>query len=80
MQFEFLLKIWVNLDIATSGISGTKDPILGAQPEEGGQFVVRTQDRNDPVIFDEVPRLVETRGSVYCFIPSLGGIKFLSTV
>ena len=78
MQFEFLQKVWANMDIATAGIRGTKDPITGAQPEHGGQFVIRTQDRNDPVIFDEVPRLVITRGSVYCFIPSISSMKYLS--
>lgn len=78
MQFEFLQKIWANLDIATTGIRGTRDPLIGAQPEEGGQFVIRTKDRSDPVIFDEVPRLVITRGSVYCFLPSISALKFLA--
>lgn len=80
MQFEFLQKIWANQDISTTGIRGTRDPIIGAQPEHGGQFVIRTQDRSDPIIFDEVPRLVVTRGSSYCFIPSMTGLKFLASL
>jgi len=78
MQFEFLQKIWANLDIATSGIRGTRDPVIGAQPAIGGQFIIRTKDFRDPIIFDDVPRMVVTRGSVYCLIPSVTGLKFLS--
>lgn len=78
MQFEFLQKVWANQDIATTGIRGTRDPIIGAQPARGGQLVIRTQDRTDPIIFDAVPRLVITRGSAYCFIPSLTGLRFLA--
>lgn len=80
MQFEFLQKIWANMDFATTGLRGTRDPIIGAHPEHGGQFVIRTENRADPIIFDAVPRLVVTRGSAYCFLPSITGLRFLSRV
>jgi deferrochelatase/peroxidase EfeB len=78
MQFEFLQKTWANTDIATSGINGTTDPIIGAQKPEGGQFVIRTNDRYDPVVLADLPRLVVTKGSLYCFIPSITGISYLA--
>jgi deferrochelatase/peroxidase EfeB len=78
MQFEFLLSTWVNLDFSTTGIRGTREPILGAQPEYGGQFVLRTSDAQDPIVFDNLPRLVTTRGSVYCFLPGVAGLRFLA--
>jgi len=78
MQFEFLLSTWANLDFSTAGIRGTRDSILGAQPEYGGQFVLRTSDGRDPIIFDNLPRMVTTRGSVYCLIPGVGGLRFLA--
>jgi len=90
LQFEFLLKIWANMDIATAGIRGTRDPIIGAQDwlgaecpsdahgEWAGQYVIRTDDLRDPIVLDDLPRFVRTRGSVYCLLPSVTAIKYLA--
>jgi deferrochelatase/peroxidase EfeB len=78
MQYEFLMGTWANGDFSTSGLRGTRDPILGAQPEEGGQFVIRTEDVRDPIVVDDMPRLVTTRGSLYCFLPGLNGLRFIA--
>lgn len=80
MQFEFLQTTWVNMDISTTGIRGTREPVLGAQPDYGGQFVMRTSDTRDPIVMDNVPRLVRTRGSVYCLIPAIGGLRFIAGI
>ena len=80
MQFEFMQGIWANEDIATAGLLGTRDPILGAQPPEKGKFVIRTNDSRDPIEFGVVPRLVTTRGSVYCLLPGIGGLRFLAAL
>jgi deferrochelatase/peroxidase EfeB len=80
LQFEFLLQVWANMDMATTGIRGTRDPILGAQPEHGGQFVLRTDSRNDPVIFNTVPRWITTHGSLYVFMPGFAGLRFLGSL
>lgn len=79
-QFEFIQRVWVNEDIATSGLRGTRDPFLGAQPATGGRFVVRCTDTRDPVVLDDLPRLVQTRGSLYCFLPGMGGLRFLASL
>jgi deferrochelatase/peroxidase EfeB len=80
MQFEFMLSTWVNADFSTTGIRGTREPLLGAQPEYGGQFVLRTNDARDPIVFDNLPRLIQTRGSVYCLLPGIGGLRFLAGI
>ena len=78
MQFEFLLGTWANMDLSAVGLRGTRDPILGANPPEGGQLVIRTADSRNPIIVSDLPRLVTTRGSVYCMIPGIGGLRFLA--
>lgn len=79
LQYEFLLRVWANLDLATHGLRGTRDPLLGAQPEGGGRFVLRTEDARDPIVMTDMPQLVQTRGSVYCLIPGIGGLRHLSS-
>jgi deferrochelatase/peroxidase EfeB len=79
MQYEFIQRVWANEDIATHGLRGTRDPIIGAQPPLGGQFVLRTDDSRDPIVISGLRRLVQTRGSVYLFIPGIGGLRYLSS-
>ena len=80
MQFEFLQGVWANEDLSTSGLHGTRDPILGAQPPEGGKFVIRTADSRDPVTLDDLPRLVNTRGRVYTMLPGMAALRFLASM
>jgi deferrochelatase/peroxidase EfeB len=80
LQYEFLLRAWANEDLATHGLRGTRDPIIGAQPQGGGDFTVRTADGRDPIVMTGLPRLVQTQGSVYCFIPGIGGLRYLSAL
>jgi deferrochelatase/peroxidase EfeB len=78
MQYEFILRVWANEDISTHGLRNTRDPIIGAQGPTGGQFVMRTDDSRDPIVWSGLPELVQTRGSVYVFIPGIGGLRRLS--
>jgi deferrochelatase/peroxidase EfeB len=80
LQYEFILRVWANEDIATHGLRGTRDPLIGAQPDIGGQFVVRTDDSRDPIVLTGLPRLVQTRGSVYVLIPGIGGLRHISSL
>jgi deferrochelatase/peroxidase EfeB len=80
MQYEFIVRVWANEDIATHGLRGTRDPLIGAQPEIGGQFVLRTDDSRDPIVVSGLKRLVQTRGSVYLLIPGIGGLRYLSSL
>jgi len=79
MQFEFILRVWANEDISTHGLRGTRDPLIGAQPPDGGEFVIRTDDSRDPIVFNGLPRLTFTRGSVYVLIPGIGGLRHLAS-
>lgn len=70
-QFEFIQRHWGFGDRAASGIRGTRDPFLGADgpvriPHADGTLTVNT------------PRLVETRGSLYLFVPGLAGLGRLA--
>jgi deferrochelatase/peroxidase EfeB len=80
LQYEFILRVWANEDLATHGLRGTRDPLIGHQPDEGGQFVVRTDDGRDPIVLTGLPTLVQTKGSVYCFIPGIGGLRYLASL
>jgi deferrochelatase/peroxidase EfeB len=80
MQFEFIQGIWANMDFSTTGLIGTRDFVLGSQPEEGGQFVIRTDDGRDPIVLDNLTRFIDTRGSLYCLMPGIGGLRFLSGI
>ena len=80
LQYEFILRVWVNEDLSTHGLRGTRDPILGAQPAGGGKFVVRTDDSRDPIVMTGLPTLVETAGSVYCLVPGTGGLRYLAAL
>ncbi len=80
LQYEFILRVWANADLATHGLRGTRDPLIGAQPPTGGQFVLRTDDSRDPIVLTGLPTLVRTRGSVYCLVPGIGGLHYLASV
>ena len=77
MQFEFLQSVWGNGDIMTAGLRDTRDPITGAQPEDGGKFTIRTNDTRDPITL-HLPRFVTTKGRAYVFVPGIGGLRYLS--
>jgi deferrochelatase/peroxidase EfeB len=78
MQYEFLMRDWVNLDIETRGIQDTRDPILGAQPSKGGKYVIPTGHGSNPIELS-VPRFVTTRGSMYTLLPGVGGLRFIAS-
>ena len=76
-QFEFMLATWANSDFSTTGMRGTRDPIIGAQPPSGGAFIIRTEDGRDPIVLTGLPKWTSTKGSLYCFLPGVGGLRYL---
>ena len=81
-QFEFLLRQWAQGDAATVGIRGELDPLLGTPSvgldgtEPDAKFSIpRPGGQGDIVL--TLPRLVSTIGSVYLFMPGLGGVRRL---
>jgi deferrochelatase/peroxidase EfeB len=79
MQFEFIQRVWANEDISTAGLRGTREPFIGSQPDGGGKFTIRTSDARDPIVLNGMPNLVTTRGSVYCLLPGIGGLRHLAS-
>jgi deferrochelatase/peroxidase EfeB len=79
MQWEFIQRVWVHEDIATSGIRGTREPVIATQPGTGGRFTIRTTDARDPIVLSGLPTLVHTRGSAYCLLPGIGGLRHIAS-
>ena len=75
-QFEFLMKHWAN-DGGFAGVGQTKDPILGANNPEDSKFVIPVAGEK-PVVLRGFSRFVRTRGSAYCFLPSVTALKYLA--
>ena len=78
LQYEFVLRVWANQDLGGVGLRGTREPFVGAQPDSGGVFRVPMAGRSDPLLLSGLPTLTRTRGSVYCLMPGLGGIRELA--
>jgi hypothetical protein len=70
--------VWVNQDIATSGLRDTREPIVGTQPDSGGQFRIPGSGGHGPTVLRNLPNLVTTRGSVYCLLPGIRGLRYLA--
>jgi deferrochelatase/peroxidase EfeB len=79
-HFEFIQRAWVNSDFATSGIRGTREPIMGAQPGGGGTFRIHVNGGSRPTTLNGLPTLVRTRGGAYCLLPGIGGLRHLASL
>jgi len=79
LQYEFVLRVWANQDSGAPGLRGTREPIVGDQPDHGGQFLIPVKDARRALVLSGLPTLTRTRGSVYCMMPGLGGLRYLST-
>ena len=75
-QFEFLMQQWANTDSSASGIEDTQDPIIGSQTM-GGLCRIAQPNGAAPVAF-KLPRLVNTKGSVYMLMPGINGLRWLA--
>lgn len=84
-QYEFILRQWAQGDRAAHGLVGQQDPIIGAQTsiDDAGQMTGEfriPRDGGNPQIVIDLPRLVKTVGSVYLFMPGLGGLRHLAGI
>ena len=73
-----MLRVWGNQDLGAAGLRGTREPFIGAQPDAGGVFRVPMDGRADPLLLSGLPNLTRTRGSLYCLLPGIGGIRTLA--
>lgn len=76
-QFEFILREWINGDLAASGIRGTQDPIVGSGTL-GGKVVLPGIGHGGSALELHVPRLTQTRGSLYLFVPGIAALRAMA--
>lgn len=75
-QFEFILRHWINGDLAASGIRGTQDPIVGSGSIGGTVWLPGINEDGSPLKL-HVGRLTETRASLYLLMPGIAVLRSL---
>ncbi|WP_218508865.1 hypothetical protein [Variovorax sp. dw_308] len=74
-QFEAIQYDWINLGLQDPRITGSNDPMLGANEGDAGWFDVPTA--KGTIRLRGVPRLVRTRGGAYTFLPSISALRWI---
>jgi Dyp-type peroxidase family len=77
-QFEFLMSEWVNGD--SFGLLGDRDPLAGNNDSGPRRLRIPVADRPKPLVLNGLTRFLTTRGSAYCFLPSLTALRYLASV
>jgi hypothetical protein len=78
-QFEALSCDWLNLGLQDPRITGSNDPLLGANDPRTSWFDIPL--RSGSIIrLEGLPRFVQTRGGAYTFLPSMAAIQYLATL
>ena len=76
-QFEAIMCDWINLGLHDPDVTGTNDPLIGANTQETSWFDM-SLDGGGSIRLRGFPRFVTTRGGAYTFLPSLTAINYLS--
>ena len=84
-QFEAVVCDWLNLGLNSPEITGSNDPLLGANTPETSWFDLNlwqddTRDKMEKHRIHGLPRFVTTRGGAYTFLPTVTGIRYLSSL
>lgn len=75
-QFEFLMREWINDGTFAPGLGTTRDPLAGDNDPADSKFIIPTEAGTKVV--SGFSRFVTTRGSAYCFLPSLTALRYLA--
>jgi deferrochelatase/peroxidase EfeB len=78
-QFEAMSCDWLNLGLQDPRITGSNDPIAGANDPHTGWFDLPLKS-GTTIRLQGLPRFVRTRGGAYAFLPSLSAIRFLGSL
>jgi len=78
-QFEAMSCDWLNLSLQDPRITGSNDPIVGANDPEASWFDLPLKS-GSTIRLRGLPRFVWTRGGAYTFLPSLSAIRFLGSL
>ena len=76
-QFEAVMCDWLNLGLQDPDITGSNDPLIGANSPETSWFDL-TLRNGGTIRIRGIPRFVTARGGAYLFLPSLPAIRYLS--
>ena len=75
-QYEAIMYDWANLGLQDPRVTGTNDPIIGANRPETSRFEIPIEGA-DPVVLTGFPRFTQTTGAIYLFCPSISTLRFL---
>lgn len=78
-QFEALLYDWLNLGLQDPRLTGSNDPLLGANDAMDSWFDIPIA-AGGVIRLRGLPRFVTTRGGAYLFLPSLPALRHLATL
>jgi deferrochelatase/peroxidase EfeB len=78
-QFEAMSYDWINLGLQDPRITGSNDPLLGANEPVTSWFDLPLKS-GTTIRLKGLPRFVQTRGGAYTFLPSISAIHFLGTL
>jgi deferrochelatase/peroxidase EfeB len=78
-QFEAMCTDWVNVGLQDPRVTGSNDPLIGANARETGWFDVVLKSGNT-FRLRSLPRFVRTRGGAYIFLPSISAIRYLGSL
>ena len=78
-QFQFLMSQWLNTDNFTGGMISGLDPIVGDNSPASSVFTLPTSPTSS-VKVTGFERFVITRGSAYCFLPSITGLRHIASI
>ena len=76
-QFEAVMCDWLNLGLQDPRVTGSNDPLIGANTTETSWFDLSLSD-GGTIRLRGFPRFVHVRGGAYTFLPSLPAIDYLS--
>src|SRR5262249_54632820 len=78
-QFEAMSCDWLNLGLQDPRITGSKDPIVGAN-DAGTSWFDLPLKSGSTIRLRKLPQFVWTRGGAYTFLPSLSAIRYLGSL
>jgi deferrochelatase/peroxidase EfeB len=78
-QFEALSCDWINLGLQDPLITGSNDPLLGANQADTSWFHLSLPS-GATVRLHGFPRFVRVRGGAYTFLPGIPAIRYLASL
>lgn len=77
-QFEAIQYDWINLGLQDPRVTGSNDPLLGANDPQTSWFDLPTSQ--GPIRLRGLPRFVRTRGGAYTFFPGISALHWIGSL